>query len=91
MLLVTSDKMVFDYIKRRKMIHHHPRTKQFTDVSIAFILVGAFIMSYGAVSWIANYASGTEIVYFPMSKVIGGLIVMGIGYIILELELIRER
>jgi len=73
------------------MIHHHPRDKAFTDVAMAIILVGVFIMSYGGVAWLWNWYTGDYVVTMPMMKLVGGLIVMCLGYIVLELELIRER
>lgn len=73
------------------MNHNERQNRSFLGVSIMFILLGAGIFSYGAVAWFYNYFTETNLVYLPSSKIIGGLVVIALGYIIFELELIRKR
>lgn len=65
-----------------------PHTPYFRGVALFLILIGAGILAVGAVEWKANLIWNYNF-YSPMSKVIGGLIVLALGYIQLELELIR--
>ncbi len=66
----------------------HPREKEFLGVSMAIILAGAVLFTFGLIGYmyfddVVN--AGSE------AKVIGGLIVVALGYILLELELIRTK
>lgn len=73
------------------MLFKHPKEKPFLGVAIAFILLGAFLASYGCVAWLYNYISETNTVAFPCFKFISGIMVIGFGYIIIELELMRGK
>lgn len=72
-------------------ILQHPKDKPFLGVALAFILVGAFILAYGLVAWLYNFLSAANLLNTPSSKVLGGLVVIGLGYVILELELVRKK
>ncbi len=73
-------------------MHKYYKEKLFTGVALMFIILGALVFSIGTVVWIYNLAVGyNSIITFPGFKAISGLLVMGIGYIILELELIRIK
>lgn len=63
----------------------------FYGVSIFFIILGALIFTYGIVAWLFNNISLDSGFYFPSFKVIGGAIIMLLGYIQLELELLRQK
>ena len=63
----------------------------YIGVAITFIVIGAAIFAFGLVSWLINMSSGQEVVFVPSMKVIAGLVVMALGYIQLELGLIREK
>jgi hypothetical protein len=65
--------------------------KSYVGVAVTFILIGAALFAFGLVSWLINSASGLTVVFEPSGKVMGGLIVMALGYIQLELGLIREK
>ncbi len=65
--------------------------KSYVSVAMCFILVGAGVFAFGLVSWLMNTASQTTLVAFPSLKVIGGMVIMALGYIQLELGLIREK
>jgi len=71
--------------------HNERQNRSFLGVSIFFILLGVSIFSFGSVAWIFNYLSETNFVFFPSFKVVGGLILVALGYVIFELELIRKR
>jgi len=60
----------------------------FLDVAIATLLSGAGILALGLVELGFN-VWGHESFAAPMSKVIGGLVVLSLGYIHMELELMR--
>ena len=63
----------------------------FFGVSLLLIVLGAAIFVFGLVAWYITGVSGTEVMSFPFFKVIGGLIIMSLGYIMLELELLRHK
>lgn len=62
----------------------------FLGVAMFLILAGAAILALGLVMWIYNFL-GSSLFATPSLKVIGGLIILGIGYILLEIELIRTK
>ena len=66
----------------------NPHEPYFQSVSLALILVGALIFSLGGVEWILNLLADYDF-NAPFLKILGGLVVTGLGYIHLELELIR--
>lgn len=63
----------------------------FFGVALIMILVGAALFAIGGVAWIMNVCTESTVISIPSIKIIGGLIVMALGYIILELELIRKK
>ena len=65
--------------------------RSYVSVATTFIIIGAIVFTFGAVSWLVNIGAGQEVVNAPAVKLIGGLIVMSLGYIQLELGLIREK
>lgn len=71
--------------------HKKMPEKSFLSVAMAFILVGIGIFAYGGVEWLVNQMSATTCFFFPGSKVAAGLVVMVLGYIMLELELMRQK
>lgn len=62
----------------------------FGSVGLAFIVFGALICGFAFAAWVLRYL-GYTISAFPFFKVIGGAIVIGLGYIILEIELLRKK
>jgi hypothetical protein len=74
-----------DFIKKLKA---HKR--EFQGVALATLLSGAGILALGLVELGFNMW-GDGSFTSPMMKVIGGLIVLSLGYIHLELELIRTK
>lgn len=68
------------------------KDKLFSGVAMLFILIGAIVFTVGLVTWVYNMIIGyNTAITFPSFKSIAGLMIMGIGYIILELELIRIK
>ena len=65
--------------------------KSFFGVAMALILSGAVIFAIGVVAWIANCYLKTTVISIPSVKIIGGLVIMGLGYILLVLEAIRNK
>ena len=63
----------------------------FYGVAIGLIVLGIIIFVYGTVAWLFNIYSTDAGFYFPSFKVIGGAIIMALGYIQLELELLRQK
>jgi len=67
------------------------RDVSFFGVSIFLILTGALIFVFGLMAWYLSGVSGVSVMAFPFFKVIGGLIIIALGYVILELELLRKK
>lgn len=64
----------------------------FFGVALAIILFGAAVMAFGVVGWLGNtYEWWDKTVAFPSLKIIGGACIIALGYIHLELELIRSK
>ena len=73
------------------MDKNQAKDKPFYGVALFLILVGIVIFAVSGISWLFSvYGAGTVIVSSPFTKIIGGLIVMALGYIQLELELLRR-
>ncbi|HOX40680.1 MAG TPA: hypothetical protein PK263_00630 [bacterium] len=62
----------------------------FRAVALFVILMGAAIFGYGLFALIGNLLGYCD-VFFPFAKVIGGLVVIALGYIHLNLELMRQK
>jgi hypothetical protein len=73
------------------MFLHDASKKDFAPVAVMFILVGAAIFTYGAVAWIYNTYYQENFVAVPSFKLVGGLAIMALGYIQLELDMLRKK
>lgn len=62
----------------------------FMGVALALILFGAFICGFALAAWILRFF-GVFVGALPFFKVIGGLVILALGYIILEIELLRKK
>ena len=63
----------------------------FYGVALAAILFGAALMAYGIVGWFGNTFEWFDRAFaMPSLKVIGGAVIIILGYIHLELELMRS-
>ncbi len=64
----------------------------FAGVAIALILFGAAVFAIAIVSWkLSFFFNIASFINCPFEKVIGGALILAMGYIILELELIRDK
>lgn len=63
----------------------------FYDVALFLIIVGIIIFTYGLVGWVFNTLGNSCHFVQPSTKIIGGMIILGLGYIHLELELLRTK
>jgi len=65
--------------------------KSFVAVAMTMIMLGAAVVAFGMVGWLVNVTQSEVIVAFPSVKVMGGLIIVSLGYIQLELGLLRKK
>lgn len=63
---------------------------EFRAVAVFTIFLGAVIFALGAAAWYLNVVGGFNF-FFPASKMIGGWIIVSLGYIHLSLELMRDK
>lgn len=61
----------------------------FKGVGMAMIIFGAILVGICAAAWIMAYFWQMTVISMPFTKLIGGLIIVGLGYLILECEMIR--
>lgn len=71
------------------MLIKHPKDKNLLDVAVAFIIVGAIFTSLGVVWSLVDMATASSDTGF--AKLVAGLVIMGLGYIQMQLELIRRK
>lgn len=62
----------------------------FYGVAGFIILMGAAGVAVGGVQWLMNYYGEFGFTW-PMVKIFGGMVVLALGYIVLELELMRKK
>ncbi len=67
------------------------QSKSFMGVAMMFILVGIVIFVFGGLGWLINSSQQLTIMNEPSAKIIGGLIIMALGYIQLEIGLLRRK
>jgi len=64
----------------------------FKGVGMAFILFGAIGFAFAIAAWFLQFLGYGEFeCAFPFFKAIGLALVIGMGYLILELELFRKK
>lgn len=61
----------------------------FRGVALSLIVVGAVIATIGAVAWVMSAMWNVGTISQPFGKVIGGVVILALGYVVLELELTR--
>ncbi len=61
----------------------------FWSVAAAIIILGAAVFALGVVEWLFDMAGVIHFGY-PFGKVVIGVVVIALGYIVLELELMRR-
>lgn len=67
------------------------KDKSFLAVAMLMILIGVVIFVFGVLGWFINVTAAQNLIAFPSLKVIGGLVIMELGYIQLELGLLRDK
>lgn len=77
--------------ERREMDIHKSQKTSFFGIAIAFIVIGVIIFGFSFAAWVLSYFADLDAVAYPAMKAIGGLFLIVSGYILLELELIRQK
>ena len=72
------------------MVEKNPNKIAFRGVGLLFIVIGIIIFSIGTAGWIINFWYESSMITVPSHKIMGGSIIMALGYLILELELLRK-
>lgn len=63
----------------------------FKGVALGFIVFGAGILAFGIVAWKLSMFWDIQSINAPFEKVMRGAIICALGYVILELELLRDK
>ncbi len=66
------------------------RVGEFRGVALFSIVLGAVVFAFGLATWCLNIF-GNYSFYFPAFKVVGGWLIVSLGYIHLNLELLRQK
>lgn len=62
-----------------------------TGVALCVIILGAAIFAFGAAGWFINFLASANIAIMPSMKIMGGAVLIALGYIQLEIELLRHK
>jgi hypothetical protein len=62
----------------------------FYSVGLAIIILGAAILAVGSAFWLMNFFFDYSFA-IPSLKIMGGAIIMALGYLIVEMELLRQK
>ena len=73
------------------MLWKKHQDKSFVAVALTVIFMGAGIFAFGVSGWLINWTNNEIIVAIPSLKIIGGIVIMSLGYIQLELGLLRSK
>ncbi len=73
------------------MLFGNRKDKSFVAVAMIMILAGVVIFVFGVLGWWVNVSAAQTLIAFPSLKVMGGLVIMSLGYIQLELGLLRDK
>ncbi len=73
------------------MLFSSRKDKSFMAVALLMILAGVVIFVFGVLGWFVNTTADQNLIAFPSLKVMGGLVIMSLGYIQLELGLLRDK
>jgi len=65
--------------------------KSFVAVALTVIFMGAAVFAFGVSGWLINWSNNEVVVAIPSMKILGGIIIMSLGYIQLELGLLRNK
>lgn len=73
------------------MFFHKREDKSFVSVAMTMIVIGSAIFAFGVLGWLVNVGATDSLMHEPSSKVMGGLVIIALGYIQLELGLLRNK
>jgi len=73
------------------MFFDKPEGRSYLAIAYLSILVGIFIAVYGGLAWLINCYTQESSFYFPAAKLMGGILIAQLGYILLELEIMRKK
>jgi len=73
------------------MVEKDPNKISFRGVGLFFIIIGIFLFSVGIAGWIMNYFYQAGCITTPSHKLMGGAVIMALGYVVLLLEFIRKK
>ena len=73
------------------MLFGKRKDKSYVAVAMIMILAGVVFLVFGVLGWWVNVAAEQNLVAFPSLKAMGGLVIMALGYIQLELGLLRDK
>ncbi len=65
-------------------------SKNFLAVAITVILIGAVLLAVGVIQYVLSFFTN-QTFGWPALKIIAGVVVISLGYIQLQLELIRVK
>lgn len=71
------------------LTNHHK--KSFLSVAITLIIIGIIFFVLGGLAWLYNTGGKGLMMTMPAEKMLAGIIIIGLGYITLELELLRTK
>lgn len=63
----------------------------FQGIGLAFIIFGAIVTAFGLAAWVLRLCGFSSMGTFPFFKVLGAIVIIGLGYIILQLEFLRKK
>lgn len=63
----------------------------FYAVAMVIITVGSIVFVFGLMGWYVATIANSMVITEPFNKALYGLIIIALGYIILELDLLRNK
>jgi len=67
------------------------KERNYENVALLFIIIGLFIFVYGLIGWLVDFLTQTNAVGDAFRKITDGAILTVLGYIQMELELLRHK
>lgn len=73
------------------MFWHREPKRSYLGVGLVIIILGCLFLVLGGIGWLVNTSAGSNKFVFPSMKIIGGVVTIALGYIIVQLESIRQK